>query len=202
MSKDWTILLDMDGVVCNLIRRVAKVHQVDYHELIAKWPRGEFNWLDGLNSVVDPKIKNQAEVYSKIKKAGIDFWRTARAYRLASAFYEKLKDRFGSKNVVFATSPALDPQCAAGKIAWLYKFTKNPYFRDYMIGSRKELMATWPDIILIDDRDSNVDAFRKAGGEAVLVPRVWNSAHRENPGEHHMFDGFMMERLEKHIASY
>jgi hypothetical protein len=45
-----------------------------------------------------------------------------------------------------------------------------------MLGSQKWLMAK-PEHILIDDSDENCTLFRENGGQAVIVPRVWNSLH-------------------------
>lgn len=46
--------------------------------------------------------------------------------------------------------------------------------------SHKDLYAK-PGQILIDDADHNVEAFRSADGEAILVPRPWNKGHGRNP---------------------
>jgi hypothetical protein len=40
----------------------------------------------------------------------------------------------------------------------------------------KEIFAM-PGVALVDDRDDNVRKFRDAGGEAVLLPALHNSAH-------------------------
>lgn len=44
---------------------------------------------------------------------------------------------------------------------------------DVFIGSKKHLMAG--NGVLIDDWEVNVNKFREAGGEAVLIPSNWNS---------------------------
>jgi beta-phosphoglucomutase-like phosphatase (HAD superfamily) len=47
------------------------------------------------------------------------------------------------------------------------------YRRQYFVGCQKFRLAK-RGVILIDDAEHNVDAFRAAGGEAVMVPRPWN----------------------------
>ena len=55
--------------------------------------------------------------------------------------------------------------------------------RQFLIGPSKHLCAN-PETLLIDDSDKNVDSFRKCGGQAVLVPRPWNSLHGLNALDH------------------
>lgn len=73
------------------------------------------------------------------------------------------------------TSPGRDPGCYLGKATWLKrKFGRD--FDRFTITPHKELYAQ-PGVVLIDDRESNVDAFRTAGGSAILFPchhnRLW-----------------------------
>ena len=46
---------------------------------------------------------------------------------------------------------------------------------------------------LIDDKDANVEAFRAAGGQAITVPRPWNSEH----GKSHQ----VMETIRKELCA-
>lgn len=82
----------------------------------------------------------------------------------------------GRENVCILTTPILDPDCAAGKIEWIYNHCPKWLHRQYLIGPMKHMCAR-PDALLIDDSDKNVEAFRAHGGQAILVPRPWNSYH-------------------------
>lgn len=75
-------------------------------------------------------------------------------------------------DVTILTSPSLDPLCAMQKLQWLKKYLNIGSDAVFM-GSRKYLMAG--NGILIDDYYKNVDKFRLAGGEAILVPSNWNT---------------------------
>lgn len=88
--------------------------------------------------------------------------------------------RVGTENIFFLTSPTLDADCVAGKLEWIQRQTPRWMHRQYMIGPAKHLCAKH-DVLLIDDSDTNVASFRKAGGQAVLLPRPWNSLHGHNP---------------------
>ena len=45
--------------------------------------------------------------------------------------------------------------------------------KQYLIGPTKQFCAA-SDTLLIDDSDTNVEKFRKAGGNAILYPQPWN----------------------------
>jgi len=79
----------------------------------------------------------------------------------------------GKENVFILTAPTLDPDCLAGKLEWIQRYCPSWIQRQYLIGPPKYLCAK-PDTLLIDDRVENVDCFREAGGQGMLVPRPWN----------------------------
>ena len=80
----------------------------------------------------------------------------------------------GKDNVIIATSPTKSPDCLFGKYQWIEKHTPSWCHRQYSITPRKNWLAQ-PGVLLIDDCDGNCDAFRKEGGDAILVPRPWNT---------------------------
>ncbi len=90
------------------------------------------------------------------------------AFDGARDFYDALKTR---ATVKILTAPITFPECFSGKAKWLMNFVperKNWILKDLMIVASKEkyLMAQ-PNRVLIDDRLSNVEAWRKAGGIAI-----------------------------------
>jgi hypothetical protein len=80
----------------------------------------------------------------------------------------------GRENVFILTSPTKDPECLAGKLEWIHDVLPDWLHRQYLIGPRKYLCAR-PDTLLIDDSDEQVNSFRAEGGQALLVPRPWNT---------------------------
>ncbi|REJ65602.1 MAG: hypothetical protein DWQ31_16820 [Planctomycetota bacterium] len=80
----------------------------------------------------------------------------------------------GRKSICILTSPTIDPDCLAGKLEWIHSHFPKWMHRQFLIGPRKHFCAR-PDALLIDDADHNVAAFREHGGQAILVPRPWNS---------------------------
>ena len=89
----------------------------------------------------------------------------------------------GKENICILTTPIFDPDCAAGKVEWIYKYCPKWLHRQYLIGPCKHFCAR-PDALLIDDSDTNVKAFRAHGGQTILVPRPWNSLHGVNAKAH------------------
>jgi hypothetical protein len=71
------------------------------------------------------------------------------------------------------TKPSESPNAAAGKMMWAQQVLGN---------SNRLILCNWkhrlagPGVVLVDDMTSNVEAFREAGGEAILAGRPWNNA--------------------------
>ena len=89
----------------------------------------------------------------------------------------------GRKNVLLATSPTYDPECAAGKTQWIQEHMPDWMLRQYSITPKKEAYAH-PKTLLIDDAEINVDTFRAKHGQAILVPKPWNRNNRLDPQSH------------------
>ena len=80
----------------------------------------------------------------------------------------------GRSKVALLTKPIDDPECYAGKHEWI-RSRCPPWLRvRAFIGEPKDMVAS-PDALLIDDSDENCEDFISAGGQAILVPRPWNS---------------------------
>jgi len=88
--------------------------------------------------------------------------------------------RVGQEHVHFLTSPTLSADCLAGKLEWIQQHAPKWMQRQFLIGPSKHLCAK-PGVLLIDDSDKNVAAFQRCGGNAILVPRPWNSLHGRDP---------------------
>ena len=165
-----TIYLDMDGVVSDAHQAFLKA--MGREDLIKDYPAGEFN-VDKVAGV------SLTTMWRKVAAAGRKLWSRMRKMPWADELYEKLKE---IGDVVFLTSPSQDPECLAGKLEWLQRFTKRKDFQDYIITARKELLAG-PGTVLIDDRLENCEKFRKAGGEAILFPAAWQGSSDDDVWE-------------------
>jgi 5'(3')-deoxyribonucleotidase len=156
------IYLDMDGPLVN-------------------WTQGVFD-LFGKNPKVKPGqaaaealgVKKN-DLWREVKKGGAKWWAGLRPQPWAMEFYQELAR---IDEVVLLTSPSHLPAAASGKTMWIKDFF-GFNFRDYILTSRKDLLAK-PGDVLIDDHDKNVTAFTQAGGIGVIFPRMWNHAAKDS----------------------
>lgn len=87
----------------------------------------------------------------------------------------------GRENVMVATVPTKSPDCLFGKYEWMEQHLPDWMQRQYNITPRKWRLSV-PGALLIDDADHNVKEWRTRpdgmpSGDAILVPRPWNSLH-------------------------
>ncbi|MBX9656681.1 hypothetical protein K2Y11_23940 [bacterium] len=159
------IFLDMDGVIADFVTMAVKLH--GRADVLENWPNGERDIPNLLNS-------SRGEYWKLIDAQGADFWCSISPFPWLNDLVSMVRE-FAPMTVL--TKPSLSPACAEGKIRWLYKQfppVKGRRFSDFLIGSRKDLLAN-PRRVLVDDDDDNAEKFRKAGGCAIVFPQPWNS---------------------------
>lgn len=88
----------------------------------------------------------------------------------------------GQNNVFLCTSATEDPESLAGKLVWIHHELPSWLHCQYVITSCKYLCAN-PTTLLLDDNDANCKSFSEHGGNALLIPKPWNTAHRANTRE-------------------
>lgn len=93
------------------------------------------------------------------------------------------RDSVGYLNTCILSSVIRDPLYLVGKLNWMRNHLPKELQRNFLLGSEKSFCAC-PGALLIDDNDANVQEFRDEGGQAILVPRPWNSLHNVEPVEH------------------
>ena len=89
---------------------------------------------------------------------------------------EIVRRKFGLGNIYLVTLSMPNLEAWSGKAAWVNKHLSF-YNTRLIITTASKLLLAGPNTLLIDDRDKNVEEFRKAGGQAILVPRPWNKNH-------------------------
>lgn len=159
------VFLDMDGVLVDFARPAFKLHGVEY----ANYPVG-FGWdIIGAINFISPRPISESEFWGKMDEY---FWATLPKTSLCDKLVTAAIGYFGVENVAILTSGG-SPEAACGKLRWIKH--NLPIGMDVLIGASKHLLAG-PSTLLIDDCDAQVDKFRESGGEAILVPRAWNSS--------------------------
>lgn len=163
--KKQQILLDMDGVLVDFLSGALKALNRDFGRDITIEEYAEKFGQWGTYDYYGITIK---EFWNSIHTTP-DFWMNLEPLPWYKELYALLSEM---GEVTILTTPSLDPACAMQKLQWLRYYLDIDSDAVFM-GSRKYLMAG--NGILIDDYFKNVDAFRSAGGEAILVPSNWNT---------------------------
>lgn len=166
-----TVFLDMDGVCTEMTTYVLNrlgcpIGLYDFNS----YPReAGFDIVEAAN-ILGPKQWPPEEFWRTIKR---DWWASYPPSQEFGWLLGHAEALVGAENVFILTSPARDPDSLAGKLEWIHKHCPKWMHRQFLMGSAKHLCAR-PDALLVDDADKNVEAFRAAGGHAILVPRPWN----------------------------
>jgi phosphoglycolate phosphatase-like HAD superfamily hydrolase len=159
-------ILDMDGVFVNFHKGIA-----DLHNLPNTWNAIGARCVTEALGVPKPW-------YDKCDAA---FWRDLPKMPDADAIINLVEEFFEPEDIFLctafedATPPEWIGQCIAGKIMWLERHY--PDMRQRLLYTNAKHGCAFDDAVMIDDSDTNIIAFRKAGGCGVLVPRLWNSHH-------------------------
>ena len=153
--------LDLDGVLVDFVGGALKLHGKEL-------PHHETSWDFMAQLGIGPEA-----FWSPM---GEDFWANLEPTPEMPHIVELVESHF-NRDVYLCTSPCQTPGCTTGKARWVEKHLPN-YRRKLILLGGKDLFAG-PNRVLIDDHDKNVEAWRLAGGMAVLVPRPWN-LHRNS----------------------
>jgi hypothetical protein len=158
----------MDGVIVNFVRGALDYFKSSLDIAECRWNfPGQMGYAGGN----DPKFW---------EPLGYDFWANLPWTAEGPSLIKQLEEMVGQKNIGLLTSPCDTDGCVEGKRTWV-KNNLPAYKRQLIVTPAKNLFAA-PKKILVDDHDPNVEGFRSAGGNAVLVPRPWNC-------EMHLTDG-------------
>lgn len=164
MSRTFTPLppityLDMDGVCAAWTEAVFDLYG-------QKCPEGAMPY-----DIHDTLGVKEDDMWARINALGVDWWAALPPYPWFRDLFSALH-AIGPR-VVFLTSPCTEGHSAAGKVRWIRKHVA-PDYRDYVITSKKYLLAR-PGTVLVDDSEDKLADFAMHGGNAVVFPRQWNT---------------------------
>lgn len=162
------IFLDVDGVLADWNGGVHARLGLDWPG-VDQWPytRGRDGWH--WNKEVGLTFGQVSEVCDFDLWAGLG-WMPDGATIYTAA-------RRHCQDVTLLTTCMPHVQSASGKVEWVQR--NLPEMKRHMLVATesKAVLAGVPRSVLIDDSSKNVDAWREAGGTAILVPRPWNDDH-------------------------
>lgn len=156
-----TVFFDLDGVVADFVSAALAVHAAALPVEDVTW---DFPTQIGFESVDDAKFW---------APLGFDFWAGLALYPDGLCLLKAAESLVGPDCIALLTSPCDTPGCVQGKLAWVAKHLPD-YRKRLFVGGEKELFAG-PAKVLVDDNDTNVERFTRAGGYAVKPARPWNN---------------------------
>lgn len=190
-----TIYLDMDGVLFDFVGAAVRVHGL--YEAYERWQKT--GWPEGGIHFWRACGIDDEDFWNQILVEGSRFWRCLPRYEWAHELVALCQEyQHAGAELIIATSdyPCPSGYCAAGKIQALRGMFGRD-FSDYFIGRHKHKLAS-PRAVLIDDQESNLEAFSAAGGHAVPFPQPWNRWHDTHGDNGHSGNGrveFVRKRL-------
>lgn len=173
------IIVDMDELLADFVGGAAKLHGITLSQLHDKWPIGTWDMSKAVGLAKElPHAMSLDEFWHPIN-CNATFWERLKqhswAYELMNLVYTYAKD---SNDWLIVSSPARCESSHVGKIRWLRRFFNNPTFDRFCLTPHKEYFAM-KDAVLIDDRESNCEEFRRHGGQAILFPAYNNGLYTE-----------------------
>jgi hypothetical protein len=196
------ILLDIDDV-CNKCSMYALKWlgvPFDYSNFYTKYPTVHgYDIVTTANEMLGYERFDVKSFWSMIPR---NFWASCPMSDEYPWLFQLCVDLVGQENVCFLTGPTKDPDCLAGKLEWINRFTPEFMHRQYLIGPRKQFCAHH-EALLVDDSDANIDKFREWGGNGILVPRPWNTLNAINTKQHVIVEfGKLFQEKREHDTAY
>jgi hypothetical protein len=167
MAKKYRrVCLDMDGVLCDFYRGVARVLDMEgkYDEFLMTVQPTESNNYEFFGI---PKT----EILSAVDDAGEEFWVNLPAYEWVPELVSTAIRQ--GDGVSFLTSCGRFKHAHVGKIRWLKKHGILTSHTDVILSHRKFLHAG-PREVLVDDYPVYLNRWAEDGGIPLLVSRAWN----------------------------
>jgi 5'(3')-deoxyribonucleotidase len=176
MSSQKTLLLDLDGVLVDMVVPLMQWWGVRI-ESEDQYPQ-QFGWdVQGaiayclnrqgrMREGIDIRDLSKEVFWHRTPRS---FWRDLQPYPTAINFVKFLEG--GPFDIYILTAHA-NPDCAAAKLDWIDEHL--PKYRDRVLLGRPKHLAANEHSILIDDSPKNCEDFTRAGGTAIMCPRPWN----------------------------
>jgi len=164
-----TIFLDMDGVITDFVGGVCRA--LDRPNPYPEETRDYTFW----NAWPDIATKDVDAICYQV------FWHNLEWVDDGRDTLRAIKATLGLEKVYLLTMPMPNLESASGKMMWIND--NLPIYLSRTIITTREVPKAFlarPDALLIDDKDENVEEFRTAGGNAILVPRPWNKAFKDS----------------------
>ena len=185
MAKITKVFLDLDDTLnaftmSALAEVGCPVGPFDFDKFDPSWG---MDIVRAANMLHGSRIFSKQEFWNSLSHK---FWRSLPISEECQEISDACANFVGRENVCILTAFYPDfeqPYVASAKSEWIRDLLPPWMHKNFLIGPNKTPCAS-PNALLIDDSDKNVDAFRAASGQAILVPRPWNTMHGESTMQH------------------
>jgi len=183
MKYEHTIFLDCDGVFSDFVNPILRVLGYPFVGDICH------SWTWGHVMDIFPSLGTSWLEVSKF--CTYEFWANLPWTIDGREILKVVWERFRPNETMMLTRPMNNDESYSGKAQWV--LCNMPELRYRLVPTHvpKEEFAGDFNHLLIDDSQSNVERFIKAGGSAILVPRPWNQ------NDHVFYDGTTVEYIAK-----
>jgi hypothetical protein len=180
-----TIFLDVDGVIADFVGGVRKLYEMPD------------DWVPKTYMFSQSDLGMTWDEFSKRVNNTLGFWTRMETCADGMEFLNEIRHQCISYGVPIVCLTAPMQRCDDFYTERLDWISRHVVVDDVIFAVRKHHIAA-PGKLLIDDCDSNVDAWRAAGGTAILWPRPWNSAGIEGVDSKKM--PFYLDQVKRFIA--
>jgi hypothetical protein len=178
------VYVDLDGVLVDFVAGVHEAFGVNYSCQNYPYKPGMWDMLEDIPRPGATPLKNGvsnffsfAEINDACTKK---FWQNLLWTHDGHDIWREIFFKAGNKldKLVFLTTPMPNSESYEGKVKWVELNVPLMEKRTVITVTPKSNFAS-PTSLLIDDKDTNVEEFRAAGGHAILINRPWNKGHEK-----------------------
>lgn len=156
------IYIDLDNTLADWLRGVCSLLGLDLESVMQQWPEGVYDFSEATKTSRD-------ELWAKIAEHGVPWWESLPLLEGAKQLVG-LCSRYGHVYCVsdLPEDPLHRGLAAHGKNLFIQRHHLPP-----MAIGLKEAMAR-VGTVLIDDNESRVEDFKRAGGAGIIYAQPWN----------------------------
>lgn len=168
------ILLDLDEILSDFVGGACRAFNVDTKEVEHLTTNSVWGSLIPVIGKIKGFNLTPEFFWAVIHQKGERFWEELEPLPWATQVLDLVKSLTDDWHIISA--PSACPTSYGGKVKWLKNYFGKDFDR-FALTPHKHIFAG-PDVLLIDDRDKNVEDFINAGGVGLVFPRHHNSLHR------------------------
>lgn len=176
--KITRIILDMDEVITDFVGAACRAWGTRTEEVLKNWEPGKWDMTEPVGKTIRGTPLAEKEFWDKINNNS-EFWSEMNETLFVHDILSVVRTVVDI-NYHIVSSPSHCPTSYNGKVEWLKSWFGSEFNR-FALTPHKEIFAQ-PGVLLIDDRDSNVENFIKHGGAGIVFPAHHNSKHEFKQG--------------------